>query len=100
MQEIAKKFAGQPLVVLSVSVDEDENTWKTFVAQNGMTWAQYRDGGFDGPVASQFAIKAVPTTFTIDADGFMQDRHVGDGNIERTLEELLAKAQPPETASK
>src|SRR5580704_2161508 len=35
MKDIAKKFNGQPLVILSVSLDENEQTWKEFVAKNG-----------------------------------------------------------------
>jgi hypothetical protein len=62
------------------------------VAKNGMTWAQFRDGSFDGPMATQFNVKAIPTTFSIDADGFVQDRQVGDGDIEETLRKLIAQA--------
>ena len=92
LKEIAKKFEGQPLVVISISLDQDEPTWKNFVAQNGMTWAQYRDGSFDGPIATAFAVKAIPTTFTIDAQGFLQDQQVGDGEIEAKLKKLIDKA--------
>jgi thiol-disulfide isomerase/thioredoxin len=92
LKELAQKFEGQPLVVISISLDADETAWKNFVAHNGMTWAQYRDGGFDGPIATSFAVKAIPTTFTIDADGFLQDQQVGDGNIEEKLKKLIAQA--------
>jgi len=39
MKEIAKKFQGQPLVVLSVSLDSDEQKWKDFITKkrNDMT---------------------------------------------------------------
>ena len=92
LREIAQKFEGQPLVVISISLDADEGTWKDFVAKNGMTWLQFRDGGFDGPMATQFNVKAIPTTFSIDANGFVQDRQVGDGDIEETLKKLIAQA--------
>ena len=39
LRNIAKKFDGQPLVVLSVSLDANEEQWKKFIAENGMTWA-------------------------------------------------------------
>jgi thiol-disulfide isomerase/thioredoxin len=91
LREIAQKFEGQPLAVISISLDADESAWKSFVAKNGMTWAQFRDGGFDGPMATQFNVKAIPTTFSIDADGFVQDRQVGDGNIEQILKKLIAQ---------
>lgn len=33
----AEQFAGQPLVIISVSWDSDEAKWKDYVAKNGMT---------------------------------------------------------------
>jgi len=54
MREIAKKFHGQPLVVLSISLDNDEEKWKSLIAKNEMTWLQYRDGGFTGPISKIF----------------------------------------------
>lgn len=93
VQSIAKKFAGQPLVVLSISLDQDETKWTEFVAKNNMTWQQYRDrDGFDGPMAQMFGVRAIPATFTIDADGVLQDQHVGDASIEGKLKKLVAAA--------
>ncbi|MGA8272163.1 MAG: redoxin domain-containing protein [Candidatus Sulfotelmatobacter sp.] len=93
MREIAKKFQGQPLVVLSGSLDSDEQKWKEFIAKNEMTWPQYRDGGFTGQIAKMFGVEAIPHTFTIDADGVLQDEHIGDASIEGKLKKLLARAR-------
>ena len=98
MKEIAKKFEGQPLVILSVSLDEDEQRWKDFVAKNEMTWSQYRDGKFTGPIATLFAVRAIPQTFTIDADGVLQDQHIGDASIEGKLKKLVGRARELQTA--
>jgi len=92
VKEIAHKFEGQPFVVLSVSLDNDEAKWKDFVGKNGMTWLQYRDGGFTGRIAAQFAVNAIPATFTIDADGVLEDQHVGDADIDGKLKKLVARA--------
>jgi thiol-disulfide isomerase/thioredoxin len=92
IREIARRFKGQPLVVLSVSLDTDEKKWKDFVTKNEMTWLQYRDGGFNGPLAARFGVQAIPATFTIDADGVLEDQHVGDANIEDKLKKLIARA--------
>jgi thiol-disulfide isomerase/thioredoxin len=81
VRQIAQKFQGQPLVVLSISLDDDEAKWKDFVAKNNMTWLQYRDGGFTGSIARMFAVNAIPHTFTIDPDGVLQDEHIGDADI-------------------
>ena len=100
MREIAKKFQGQPLVVLSVSLDSDEQKWKDFIAKNEMTWPQCRDGGFTGPIAKMFGVEAIPHTFTIDADGVLQDEHIGDAAIEGKLKKLVARARDMQVAQK
>jgi thiol-disulfide isomerase/thioredoxin len=100
MREIAKKFRDQPLVLLSVSLDQDEQKWKDFVAKNEMTWPQYRDGGFSGPIATLFAVHAIPQTFTIDADGVLQDQHIGDASIQGKLKKLVGRAQEMRVAEK
>ena len=100
MKEIARKFQGQPLVILSVSLDSDEQKWKDYVAKNGMTWMQYRDGGFTGSISNLFGVKAIPHTFTIDADGVLQDEHIGDASIEGKLKKLVARAEELQTAEK
>jgi thiol-disulfide isomerase/thioredoxin len=98
MREIAKKFQGQPLIVLSVSLDSDEQKWKEFVAKNDMTWPQYRDGGFTSPIAKMFNVEAIPHTFTIDADGVLQEEHIGDASIEGKIKKLVARAREMQPA--
>jgi thiol-disulfide isomerase/thioredoxin len=92
IQKIARKFDGQPLVVLSISLDSDEDKWKSFVAKNQMTWMQVRDGGFNGAVSKRFGVTAIPATFSIDADGVLEDQHVGDADIEGKLKKMVARA--------
>ncbi len=92
VRDIAQRFQGQPFVVLSVSLDDDDAKWKDFVNKNKMTWLQYRDGKWTGPIATQFDVKAIPATFSIDADGVLEDQHVGDADIEGRLKKMIAHA--------
>jgi len=94
IRQIAQKFEGQPLVVLSVSLDKDESKWRDFVAKNNMTWLQYRDG--NGDIARLFGVNSIPHTFSIDAEGVLQDEHVGDASIEGKLKKLCARAREME----
>jgi hypothetical protein len=80
-------------VIISISVDTDQKKWKDFVGKNEMTWAQYFDGGFAGPVARIFDVHSIPHTFTIEADGVLQDEQIGDGSIDGKLKKLIARAR-------
>jgi thiol-disulfide isomerase/thioredoxin len=99
MRDIARKFEGQPLIVLSVSVDTDESQWKDFVTKNEMTWPQYFDGGFSGKIARMFDVESIPHSFTIDADGVLEDEHIGDASIEGKLKKLVSRARDFQAAT-
>jgi thiol-disulfide isomerase/thioredoxin/Flp pilus assembly protein TadD len=88
LKQIAKDFAVQPLVILSISWDEDEQTWKKFVAKNQMTWPQYRDTNHR--IGNLFEVKALPGYFTIDSDGVLTTEMLGGGfDVEARLKQLV-----------
>ena len=93
IERIAQEFKGRPLVILSVSLDPDPQKWKDFVAKNHMTWLQYRDGYFNGPISRLFGVDAIPHTFTVDADGVLRDERIGEVSIEGRLKKLVAQAE-------
>jgi thiol-disulfide isomerase/thioredoxin len=101
VKKIAKDFAGQPFVIISVSWDSDETKWKDFINKNEMTWVQYRDA--DHRLSQSFGIESIPHYFTIDSDGVLTAEVLGSGNdVEGKLKKLVAKAraraaQPPPT---
>lgn len=97
IKQIAKDFVGQPLVILSISWDEDEQKWKKFVAKNQMTWPQYRDT--DHRIGNLFEVKALPGYFTIDSDGILTTEMLGGGfDVETRLKKLVDKAKTAATA--
>jgi hypothetical protein len=65
-----------------------------------MAWLHYRDAGSAGSIANLFGVKAIPHTFTIDADGVLQDEHIGDASIEGKLRKLVARARELEAPQK
>jgi thiol-disulfide isomerase/thioredoxin/Flp pilus assembly protein TadD len=91
IKKIAKEFAGQPLVIISVSWDADAARWKDFIAKNDMSWVQYRDS--DHRLSNLFGIDAIPHYFTIDSDGVLTSEMLGSGSdVEGKLKKLVAKA--------
>ena len=96
--EIARRFHGEPLVVLSVSIDSDPVKWQTFVAEHGMTWPQFWDKG--GVMATTFGVHAIPHYFTIDPRGVLSSENLGSGSdLEGRLKKMVAQAQRMEEQS-
>jgi thiol-disulfide isomerase/thioredoxin len=92
MKKIAMEFAGEPLVIISVSWDSDEAKWKSFIAKNEMTWVQYRDA--DHRLSSTFGVQSIPHYFTIDSDGVLTSEMMGSGSdVEGKLKKLIARAK-------
>lgn len=92
MKKIAKEFANEPLVIISVSWDDDEAKWKAFIAKNEMTWVQYRDA--DHRLSNTFGVQAIPHYFTIDSDGVLTSEMLGSGSdVEGKLKKLIARAK-------
>jgi alkyl hydroperoxide reductase subunit AhpC len=92
MKKIAKEFANEPLVIISVSWDSDEAKWKDFIAKNEMTWVQYRDANH--ALSNAFGINAIPHYFTIDTDGVLTAEMLGEGSdVEGKLKKLIARAK-------
>jgi thiol-disulfide isomerase/thioredoxin len=97
MKKIAKEFAGQPLVIISVSWDSDETKWKNFIDKNEMTWIQYRDA--DHHLSTLFGIDSIPHYFTIDSDGILTAEMLGSGSdVEGKLKKLIARAKATSSA--
>lgn len=93
LAKLVKQFSGEPLVVISISVDKDEAKWKDFVNKHEMTWVQYRDG--DGAIARSFGNELIPSYYMIGSDGVMlkTERMGTDDNVEGKLKKLLKQAR-------
>jgi thiol-disulfide isomerase/thioredoxin len=92
VQKIAKEFANEPFVLISISWDADEAKWKDFIAKHEMTWLQYRDA--DHKLSNEFGINAIPHYFTIDSDGVLTAEMLGSGNdVEGKIKKLIKRAK-------
>jgi len=75
LKNLTKKYSREQLVLISFSADDDESSWRSFVAKKNMDWAQYWD--HDGRIRNEFGVHAFPTYLVIDPDGFIHERIVG-----------------------
>ncbi|HYX26902.1 MAG TPA: TlpA disulfide reductase family protein [Thermoanaerobaculia bacterium] len=75
LKDLRQKNAGQPLVIVSVSVDEDKKTVQDFASKNGMDWLQAWDR--DMKAVSAFRVDSFPSYVILDSEGRIAYRQRG-----------------------
>ncbi len=74
--ELTKKYGGQGVVILGVSLDQaGPEVVKAFAAKSGINYPLVM--GDDKVVAAFGGVEGIPTTFLIDRAGQIRDRKVG-----------------------
>ena len=66
LKEVYEKYHGKGLEIYSVSQDTKAKEWKSFVAENGMTWINVLSGR--DRVYRDYGIEFIPTVFLIDCE--------------------------------
>lgn len=90
MKAAYEKFASKGFQIVSVSVDEDINEWKGTVKEQGMTWPQMWNGeDIENSPAAMYAVRAIPSTFLIDADGTIIGRNLRGEELDAALEDYF-----------
>jgi thiol-disulfide isomerase/thioredoxin len=93
LKDLRQKNAGQPLVIVSVSVDQDRKLVESFAGSNGMSWPQAWDEGgrITGGV---FRVNEFPSYMVLDAEGRIAYRQKGwsPGRSAAFLDAAVSKA--------
>lgn len=90
LRNLSKKYIGKPFQLLSVSSDDDEDVWKTFINAEHMDWSQYID--LQGEILHAFKVDSFPTFVVLDKDGVIRFRQSGEGpETEMELEDAINK---------
>jgi len=77
LQRLAKKLAGEPFVLVSLSGDADGDRLRAFLAKHPADWPQVWDQKQEA--SRQFQITSLPTYFVLDPEGKVLWRHSGWG---------------------
>lgn len=75
LERLHRALGTEGLAVVGISVDEDENAVRDFVARHGLTFPILRDPG--GRVAAAYSATGYPETFVIGPDGRLLRTFVG-----------------------
>jgi len=93
LQAVSERYAGR-IAVIGIAVGETTEQVAPFIAQYGLTYPVLLD--LDGNVTqARYAIRGLPTTLFITAEGVVSARHIGplgEADIDRYLAPLLTPA--------
>lgn len=70
MVELYKDYHAKGLGIIGISLDEDEQAWKSAVNSMHMNWTQVSDlNGWDNRAAQLFGIESIPYTIVVNRQG-------------------------------
>jgi cytochrome c biogenesis protein CcmG/thiol:disulfide interchange protein DsbE len=87
-----KQLAASGVVVLSVSVDKDEQVYRDFLKKANVSFLTARDP--DAKISGDYGTFKYPETYVIDSTGKVVQKHIGaqawtDENLLRSIQSLL-----------
>ena len=89
-KKIVEKYVPQGLVVIGVSLDNDEKKLRDFVKSESMDWLQFFDGqGWKNAIAQQYNVRTIPHAVLIDCSGVIVRRESRATSFEDDIVKLL-----------
>jgi len=83
-------FHSKGLNIISVSLDEDAVRWKEAIVMDKLTWTQVSNlKEMKDPIALQYGITQIPTTFLLDAKGKIVAIDLSGVDLNTKIKELL-----------
>jgi len=72
---------------IGISVDEDENTWRTALEKNELRWANVAElKGWDGKIIQDYYVYATPTFLLIDPNLRIKSKPTGLADLKEALQ--------------
>lgn len=93
LRNLNKKYSKEPaFMLIGISSDGDEETWRDFTEKNRMVWPQYRDK--DRKILNAFRIRSYPTYIIIDHEGIVRYQTTGyswarAGNLDDAIKKYV-----------
>jgi peroxiredoxin len=80
-----QQLKAKGVIVLAVSIDEDEQAYHQFIKQYGITFPTVRDP--DGRIEHLYGTVKIPETYVIDRNGMLRRKFVSD--VEWTAPDVM-----------
>ncbi len=90
--KLYNKYRPKGFDVLGVSIDSKKEAWLKAVAQDHIQYQQVNDtAGWNSPVAEQYGINQIPTSFLLDKEGKIIAIDLAGVQLEIAIQQLLKK---------
>lgn len=89
LKEVYEFYHPQGFEIISVSMDQDKQTWLGAVKEEKMPWLQVSDlQAFNGDLAKKYQLSAIPTCILLDPKGKIVTREMRDSFMDKKLIDL------------
>jgi len=96
-RSLVKDLANESFALIGVNSDRTPEEVKAAAERENITWRSFFDGGgTDGPISTQWGVRAWPTIYVMDAKGVIRFKNVRGDEMDDAIEELLEEAKASE----
>jgi peroxiredoxin len=90
-RSLVEEHKDRPFVMLGVSLDQTPQILASVIRKESFTWPIIFDRGVEerNPIAEQWEVIVIPTTYVIDHEGMIRYKHVRNGKLDRAINKLL-----------
>jgi len=93
-RSLVERYQGKPVVLLGINSDADRTMVAEVMAEKGITWRSWWDGGSaQGPIANLYEVSAWPTVYVLDGRGIIRYANVRGQSLDQAVETLLHEMQ-------
>ena len=101
LQRLSKRYGKDQFLLISISVDQNEQAWQQFLSSHRMDWPQALDRDFK--LRRMFNVQPIPTYVLVDAEGIMRSYVIGSGidsvaQLEDAVKKSFKNTPKPEKA--
>jgi thiol-disulfide isomerase/thioredoxin len=86
LKRLQAVYGSADFVVISISEDDAEDAWRSFVSTNQMNWPQRLDS--NGSLQHQYGVNALPTYVLLGRDGSVLQKFMGEAPSESIVERI------------
>lgn len=91
-RKLVERLKGRPFALLGVDCDGDRAAAQAAIEEGRINWRNWNDGDPpDGPIVARYHVRAVPSTFVLDAGGIIRFKNVHEESLDRAVDALLAE---------